>query len=123
MRINIISEIEKLISDIFIGSGKGKVGMETFLEPLRSFDKASSENTLGDKGHSFSIHFEWDPLHMGIPGALYVENFRQDEFFLLTVSLRDVATNKDVDFVCNSWIYNAEKYNTPRIFFTNKVRI
>ena len=118
MRINIISEIEKLNFDIFIGSGKGKVGKETFLG-----DNASSENALGDRGHSFTILFEWDPHHMGIPGALYVENFRQDEFFLQSMHLTDVATNENIDFMCNSWIYNTEKYDTPRIFFTNKVKI
>jgi linoleate 9S-lipoxygenase len=123
--LRIISEIEKLIFDIFIVTGKGKVGKQTFLEPLIPTlgDKASSEKTFGDEGSAFGIHFEWDPQHMGIPGAVYVENFMQDEFFLIKMSLEDVATQEAIFFVCNSWVYNAEKYNTERIFFSNKVRI
>ncbi|MCH79450.1 lipoxygenase, partial [Trifolium medium] len=67
----------KLISaTVADGSGKGKVGKQTFLEGL-----LSSIPTLGDKQSAYDIHFEWNS-DMGIPGAFYIENFLQHEFFL-----------------------------------------
>jgi linoleate 9S-lipoxygenase len=59
---------------------------------------------------------------MGNPGAFYIENFTQDEFFLVSLSLED-DHHGTINFVCNSWIYNTEKYETDRIFFANNVRI
>ncbi|WJX92142.1 Lox2p [Trifolium repens] len=87
------------------GSGKGKVGKETFLE---------------GKNSPFNIEFEWDRHSMGNPGAFYIENFLQEEFFLVSLSLEDDLHHGTINFVCNSWIYNTEKYLTDRIFFTNK---
>ena len=105
--------------DIFIVTRKGKVGKKTYLE-----SHLTSIPTLGDKQSAFSIHFKWDPHHMGIPGAFYIENFMQHEFFLVSLTLEDVASHETINFVCNSWVYNAEKYNnTERIFFANKVTI
>ncbi|MCH88411.1 linoleate 9S-lipoxygenase-like, partial [Trifolium medium] len=49
------------------GSGKGKVGKQTFLE---------------GKTSPFNIEFEWNHHSMGNPGAFYIENFMQQEFFL-----------------------------------------
>jgi linoleate 9S-lipoxygenase len=119
LRIIIICETEKLIFDIFnIATGKGKVGKETFMDGF-----VTSIPNLGDKHSAFSIHFEWDPHHMGIPGAFYVKNFTQDEIFLVSLTLEDVASQETTNFICNSWIYNAEKYQTERIFFANKVMI
>ena len=94
------------------------MGKETFLNgPLTSLP------TLGDKHASYGIAFEWDPRHKGIPGAFFIQNYTQDEIFLVSLTLEDVATHEITNFVCNSWIYNAEKYQTERIFFANKVRI
>ncbi|MQL05521.1 hypothetical protein EI015_25960, partial [Escherichia coli] len=45
------------------GSGKGKVGKQTFLEGL-----VTSLPTLGARQSAFNVHFEWD-TDMGIPGA------------------------------------------------------
>ncbi|XP_045790613.1 linoleate 9S-lipoxygenase-like [Trifolium pratense] len=97
------------------GTGKGKVGEKTYLGGL-----VTSIPTLEDKQSAFSINFEWHSLDMGIPGAFYIENFMQDEFFLVSLSLEDVPNHGTINFVCNSWIYNTEKYITDRIFFTNK---
>ncbi|KAK2406451.1 Lox2p [Trifolium repens] len=85
------------------GSGKGKVGKQTFLE---------------GKNSPFNIEFEWNHHSMGNPGAFYIENFTQDEFFLVSLSLED-DHHGTINFVCNSWIYNTEKYETDRIFFAN----
>jgi len=106
-----------LFLTFFIATGKGKVGKETFLEGL-----LTSIPTLGDKQNAFSIHFEWDS-NMGIPGAFYIKNFMQGEFFLVSLTLEDVPNHGTINFVCNSWIYNSQKYKTDRIFFANKVRI
>ncbi|XP_058743502.1 linoleate 9S-lipoxygenase-like [Vicia villosa] len=96
------------------GNGKGKVGKKTFLKgPLTSIP------TLKEKQFAFSIHFEWDH-NMGIPGAFYIENFTHDEVFLVSLTLEDVSNHGTINFVCNSWVYNAQKYKSERIFFANK---
>ncbi|CAI8607972.1 unnamed protein product [Vicia faba] len=95
-------------------SGKGKVSNPAFLEGL-----VTSIPTLGDKQCAFSVYFEWDS-NMGIPGAFYIDNFMQGEFFLVSLTLDDVPNHGTINFVCNSWIYNYTKYKTRRIFFANK---
>ncbi|CAI8607969.1 unnamed protein product [Vicia faba] len=97
------------------GNGQGKVGKQTFLEGV-----LTSIPTLEDKQTAYSIHFEWDHNNMGVPGAFYIENFKQDEFFLVSLTLEDVPNHGTLNFVCNSWVYNVVKYKTDRIFFTNK---
>ncbi|AET01673.1 seed linoleate 9S-lipoxygenase [Medicago truncatula] len=96
------------------GSGKGKVGKQTFLEGV-----ITSIPTLGDKQNAYSVHFEWGS-DMGIPGAFYIENFLQHEFFLVSLTLEDVPNHGTINFVCNSWVYNDKKYKSDRIFFANK---
>ncbi|KAG2379958.1 Linoleate 9S-lipoxygenase [Vigna angularis] len=96
-------------------SGKGKVGKQTYLEGL-----VTSLPTLGAGQSAFDIHFEWDS-DMGIPGAFYIENFMQVEFFLVSLTLEDIPNHGTIHFVCNSWIYNDKKYKSDRIFFANKV--
>jgi linoleate 9S-lipoxygenase len=105
--------------DIFlIDTGRGKVGKETFLEGL-----VTSIPTLEDNQSAFSIDFEWRSQDMGIPGAFYVQNFMPHEFFLVSLSLEDVPNHGPIHFICNSWVYNTEKYKIDRVFFSNKVRI
>ncbi|XP_058750359.1 linoleate 9S-lipoxygenase-like [Vicia villosa] len=95
-------------------SGKGRVSNPAFLEGL-----VTSIPTLGDKQCAFSIYFDWDS-NLGIPGAFYIDNFMQGEFFLVSLTLEDVPNHGTINFVCNSWIYNYRKYRTGRIFFANK---
>ncbi|KAL2332251.1 hypothetical protein Fmac_019832 [Flemingia macrophylla] len=94
-------------------SGKGKVGKDTFLEGI-----ITSLPTLGAGESAFNIHFEWDDS-MGIPGAFYIKNYMQVEFFLKSLTLEDVPNHGTIRFVCNSWVYNNKLYKTPRIFFAN----
>lgn len=101
---------------LVIGNGKGKVGKATFLEGI-----ISSLPTLGAGQSAFRIHFEWDD-DMGIPGAFYIKNFMQTEFFLVSLTLDDIPNHGSIYFVCNSWLYNAKHYKSDRIFFANKVQ-
>ena len=98
-----------------VGIGKGKVGKQTFLEGL-----VTSLPTLGAGQSAFNVHFEWDS-DMGIPGAFYIENFKQVEFFLVSLTLEDIPNHGSIHFLCNSWVYNSKKYKSGRIFFANKV--
>ncbi|KAK2371232.1 seed linoleate 9S-lipoxygenase [Trifolium repens] len=95
-------------------NGKGKVGKDTFLEGI-----IASLPTLGAGESAFNIHFEWDD-EMGIPGAFYIKNYMQVEFYLKSLTLEDVPNHGTIRFVCNSWVYNAKLYKSPRIFFANK---
>nr|AAF60270.1 lipoxygenase 1 [Arachis hypogaea] len=95
-------------------NGNGKVVKDTFLEGI-----IASLPTLELENLAFSIHFEWDDS-MGIPGAFYIKNYMQVEFFLKTLTLEDVPNQGTIHFVCNSWVYNSKLYKSPRIFFSNK---
>jgi linoleate 9S-lipoxygenase len=94
-------------------SGKGLVGKETFLSK-----HLPSLPTLGARQDAFSIFFEYD-ANFGVPGAFYIRNYTQAEFFLVSVTLEDIPNRGSVQFVCNSWIYNFKNYKKDRIFFTN----
>ncbi|XP_058780249.1 seed linoleate 9S-lipoxygenase-3-like [Vicia villosa] len=95
-------------------SGKGKLGKATYLEGI-----ITSLPTLGAGQSAFKIHFEWDE-DMGIPGAFYIKNFMQTEFFLVSLTLDDIPNHGSIYFVCNSWIYNAKHHKIDRIFFANQ---
>ncbi|KAH1085205.1 hypothetical protein GYH30_017287 [Glycine max] len=99
------------------GLGNGKVGKQTYLEK-----HLPSLPTLGDRQDAFSVYFEWDN-DFGIPGAFYIKNFMQSEFFLVSVTLEDIPNHGTIHFVCNSWVYNAKSYKRDRIFFANKTFI
>lgn len=99
-----------------VENGKGLVGKESFLEK-----HVPTYPTLGARQDAFSIHFEWDIDHFGIPGAFYIRNYTQDEFFLVSVTIEDIPNHDLVQFVCNSWLYNYKYYKKDRIFFTNDV--
>ncbi|KAK7261670.1 hypothetical protein RIF29_27986 [Crotalaria pallida] len=95
------------------GSGKGKVGKEAFLEGI-----ITSLPTLGAHESAFNIHFEWDE-DFGIPGAFFIKNFMQVEFFLRSLTLEDIPNHGTIHFIANSWIYNSKTYQYDRIFFAN----
>ena len=69
---------------------------------------------------AFSITFDWDE-EIGIPGAFFITNQHFSEFFLKSLTLDDVPGHGRIHFDCNSWVYPADKYQTPRIFFANQV--
>jgi len=71
---------------------------------------------LGEGKTAFNISFKLDES-FGIPEAFYIKNLKQPEFFLVTLTL-DIPNHGTIHFVCNSWVYKAQK---DRIFFANKV--
>ncbi|KAF5782036.1 putative linoleate 9S-lipoxygenase [Helianthus annuus] len=93
---------------------RGKLGKPAILEGWidTSGSVAAEESTYG-------ITFDWDE-EIGLPGAFLVKNFHPNEFYFKTLTLEDVPSHGEVHFVCNSWVYPAEKYNADRIFFANK---
>ena len=97
-----------------IGHGKGKVGKATNLRGQVSLP------TLGAGEDAYDVHFEWD-ADFGIPGAFYIKNFMQVEFYLKSLTLEDIPNHGTIHFICNSWIYNSKVYKSDRIFFANNV--
>ncbi|KAL9304332.1 hypothetical protein ACSQ67_021595 [Phaseolus vulgaris] len=95
----------------------GKVGKDSYLE-----NNVSVLRSLGGTEEAFDIYFEWDDNDMGIPGAFYVTNRMNDEFFLVSLTLEYPTTEHDqnnIHFVCNSWVHNHNCYKRDRIFFAN----
>ena len=99
----------------FAGRGNGKIGKETYLEK-----HLPTLPTLGASQDAFDIYFEYD-AEFGIPGAFYIKNYMQAEFFLVSVTLEDIPNHGTIQFVCNSWVYNFKSYKKDRIFFDNNV--
>ncbi|KAK7381792.1 hypothetical protein VNO80_00339 [Phaseolus coccineus] len=124
---SLVEDITKSVSFKLISRTKsqdttnvaGKVGKDSYLE-----NKASVLRTLEGIKEEFDIYFEWEDIHMGIPGAFYVTNRMNDEFFLVSLTLEYPAPTTDHDqnnihFECNSWVHNQKFYKTDRIFFAN----
>ncbi|KAK4273458.1 hypothetical protein QN277_021855 [Acacia crassicarpa] len=107
----------RLISSDNVDSGnglKGKLGTPAYLE-----DWFTTITPLTADEVAFKVTFEWDK-EIGTPGAFLIRNDHPSEFFLRTLTLENVPGHGVIHFVCNSWVYNADKYKTDRIFFANK---
>lgn len=102
---------------IFVGNGlKGKLGKAAYLEDwITTFTPL----TVGES--AFSVTFDWDE-EIGTPGAFLIRNNHHSEFYLRSLTLEDVPGHDGlIHFVCNSWVYPADKYAKDRVFFSNKV--
>ncbi|KAJ9128560.1 hypothetical protein P3X46_034877 [Hevea brasiliensis] len=93
---------------------QGKVGEPAYLE---DWITTIAPLTPGDS--AFKVTFDWDD-EIGIPGAFIIKNNHHSEFYLKTLTLEDVPGQARIHFVCNSWVYPAERYKKDRIFFANK---
>ncbi|KAL5566066.1 hypothetical protein UlMin_029230 [Ulmus minor] len=93
---------------------RGKVGKPAYLE---DWITTIAPLTAGDS--AFNITFDWNE-DQGLPGAFLIRNNHHSEFYLKTLTLEYVPGHGPIHFVCNSWVYPAEKYNKDRIFFANK---
>ena len=96
---------------------RGKLGKPAYLE---NWITTFTPLTAGES--AFNITFDWDES-IGVPGAFIIRNEHHSEFYLKTVTLEDVPGQGQIHFVCNSWVYPADKYKKDRVFFTNKVII
>ncbi|GAB4855547.1 hypothetical protein Ancab_024167 [Ancistrocladus abbreviatus] len=95
-------------------NGKGKLGTPS---PLEEWLTKFTGLTAGDS--AFRITFDWDE-DIGVPGAFIIRNEHHSEFYLKTVTLEDVPNHGKINFVCNSWVYPAHRYEKDRVFFSNK---
>ncbi|KAL2325272.1 hypothetical protein Fmac_024330 [Flemingia macrophylla] len=93
---------------------KGKLGKPAYLE-----DWISTTAPLATGETAFSVTFDWDE-DIGTPGAFIIRNNHHSEFYLKSLTLEDVPGQGVIRFVCNSWVYPADKYEKDRIFFSNK---
>ncbi|CDP20620.1 unnamed protein product [Coffea canephora] len=104
-----------MFSCFFAGNAlKGKLGTPAFLE---KWITTLTSLTAGES--AFNVTFDWDE-EVGAPGAFIIKNLHHNEFYLKTVTLEDVPGHERIHFVCNSWVYPADKYKTDRIFFSNQ---
>ncbi|XP_048424482.1 probable linoleate 9S-lipoxygenase 5 isoform X2 [Pyrus x bretschneideri] len=93
---------------------QGKVGRPAYLE-----DWITKITSLTAEETAFDVTFDWDE-EIGVPGAFIIRNEHHNEFYLKSLTLEDVPGEGRVHFVCNSWVYPAEKYRKDRVFFANK---
>ncbi|PIM98369.1 Linoleate 13S-lipoxygenase [Handroanthus impetiginosus] len=63
---------------------------------------------------TYKVNFKIHPK-FGVPGAIYVCNQNEEEFFLMSVSVEGI-----VNFACRSWIQPAKVAFERRIFFCDK---
>jgi linoleate 9S-lipoxygenase len=100
--------------------GGGVVGAEASLEPWL-FPTILPMITAGES--KLGVTFNWSVSKLGVPGAIIVKNYHDNEFFLKTITLDDVPGRGKLTFVANSWVYPAAKYSYSRVFFANDVSI
>ncbi|OWM85358.1 probable linoleate 9S-lipoxygenase 5 [Punica granatum] len=92
---------------------KGKLGKPAYLEEwLTKVNLVAGET-------AYKVTFDWDE-EIGLPGAFVIKNEHHSQFYLRTLTLEDVPGHGRVHFVCNSWVYPADKYKEDRLFFANK---
>nr|XP_009418148.1 PREDICTED: probable linoleate 9S-lipoxygenase 5 [Musa acuminata subsp. malaccensis] len=92
---------------------RGVVGdpayLDGFVSKLPSI--AAGEST-------FDVTFHWQEKN-GVPGAVIVKNRHASQFYLKSITLKDFPGKGRIHFVCNSWVYSADKYKYDRVFFAN----
>ena len=96
---------------------QGKVGEPAYLE-----DWITTITSLIAGESAFKVTFDWDN-EIGVPEAILIKNKHHSEFYLKSITLEDVSGEGQIHFVCNSWVYPADKYKKGRILFSNKVII
>ncbi|KAL8155569.1 putative linoleate 9S-lipoxygenase 5 [Apium graveolens] len=108
--LQLVSSVNPDTSDIGL---KGKLGSPAYLE-----DWITTITPINAGESGFDVTFVWEE-DIGVPGAFIIKNSHHSEFYLRTLTLLDVPGHGDVQFICNSWVYPADKYTKDRIFFTN----
>eukprot|EP01018_Ginkgo_biloba_P032518 Gb_27755 [translate_table: standard] len=92
----------------------GHVGEAAFLQCwISTPDGAISGESV------YGITFDWDSRAFGCPGAFFIKNMHHHQFFLKSLTL-GIPGEGNIHFICNSWVYPATKYQSDRLFFSNK---
>ncbi len=96
------------------GTNIGKVSKEC---PVKNWDKVEDSMKSGFVEYPVTLLV---PKDFGTPGALVVRNKHRNEVFVKSLSVT-LPDGKEVYFLCDSWVYNVNKYKSDRIFFSNQV--
>lgn len=96
--------------DTRIGKRSEKASLKDWTDP--------PDTLKADEGEFYSLEFKLEK-DFGMPGAILVENHHLNWFFLKFIIL-ELPDKTQLQFSCNSWVYNLHHYSGPRIFFRNK---
>ncbi|KAH7847234.1 hypothetical protein Vadar_023536 [Vaccinium darrowii] len=107
----------QLVSAVNADPGKGLRGK--LGEPANLEDWITKVTPLAAGDSGFNVLFDWDE-EIGVPGAFIIRNLHHSEFYLKSLTLDQVPGHGRIHFVCNSWVYPADKYKTDRVFFRNQ---
>ncbi|XP_009610900.1 probable linoleate 9S-lipoxygenase 5 [Nicotiana tomentosiformis] len=108
----------ELISSVNADPANGLQGKRSKAAYLENWLTNSTPIAAGES--AFRVTFDWDDEEFGVPEAFIIKNLHFSEFFLKSLTLEDVPNHGKVHFVCNSWVYPANKYKSDRIFFANQ---
>ncbi|XWS57529.1 hypothetical protein CRYUN_Cryun09bG0182200 [Craigia yunnanensis] len=127
--------MKQIVFDLIEFQQATEVGKGITLQ-LVSAENANPENILGAKiedpvhiekwkekpsfkNITFHVSFDWNE-DFGTPGAILLRS-SNDQFYLKTVTLKDVPGQGQIHFICNSWVYHENHYKpNGRVFFSNK---
>ncbi|XP_010556753.1 PREDICTED: linoleate 9S-lipoxygenase 5, chloroplastic-like [Tarenaya hassleriana] len=108
----------QLVSSVQPDPGNERRGRLGKAAHLANWVKIKSAVTAEET--AFAVAFEWDES-MGTPSAFVIKNHHRSQFFLKSLTLRDVpGASGSIHFVCNSWIYPSHRYGYDRVFFSNQ---
>ncbi|CAK8544648.1 unnamed protein product [Lathyrus sativus] len=109
----------QLVSEVKLDHGngmRGKLGKPAYLE-----DWITTNTSLIAGESTFKVTFDLDDFDdIGTPGAFLIKNNHHSEFYLKSLTLENVPGQGVIHFICNSWVYPAQKYQKDRVFFANK---
>ncbi|CAK8544657.1 unnamed protein product [Lathyrus sativus] len=109
----------QLVSEVKLDHGngmRGKLGKPAYLE-----DWITTNTSLTAGESTFKVTFDSDDVDdIGTPGAFLIKNNHHSEFYLKSLTLENVPGQGVIHFICNSWVYPAQKYQKDRVFFANK---
>ncbi|KAG6432241.1 hypothetical protein SASPL_103816 [Salvia splendens] len=93
---------------------RGRLGKEAYLEDwVTKLTSLKAEDEV-----SYDVEFD-DCL--GIPGAFVIRNRHHSQIYLKSLELQDVPGHSGpLHFVCDSWVYPSHRYDSDRLFFSNK---